>query len=183
MDVRCPAQRHNLTCEACAASALMSAYGLPADEERFQAGLPRTDNPDTGFVGDPNGPPGGVPPAPYGVHAEPVAARLRELGLPARAERGRDAAWLRARLSGHRPVVVWATGDMTARRAVRRKDREGRTFEAVPWEHALLAVGYDAGNVRLFDPCDGRCRDEPWSRFLPAWASLGGMAVWVPATR
>jgi uncharacterized protein YvpB len=180
LDVRGGAQTHRLSCEACAAAALASAHGLVVAEDAVQAGFPASDNPDLGFVGDVDGPPGGLPPEAYGVHAEPVAARLRDLGLPARAERGRDAAWLRARLAEGRPVVVWATADMTPRAPVVRTDRSGRTFRAVAWEHALLAIGYDRSSVRLLDPCDGRRREVPWATFQRAWASLDGMAVWVP---
>ena len=175
------AQRHTLSCEACAAVALLSAYGRTVDEDDFLAGLPRSDNPDLGFVGSVDDPPGCLPPEGYGVHAEPVAARLRALGLPARAERGRDLAGLRARLREGRPVVAWVTSDLVPRRGDVRVDRTGRSYRAVPWEHAVLALGDAPGGVELFDPATGDVRVVPWPTFAAAWASLEAMAVWCPA--
>ena len=74
-------QRHSLSCESRSACDLLAAYGMVIDEDEFFRGLPRSDNPDIGFVGDPDGPGGSLPPDGYGVHAGPVAARLREYGL------------------------------------------------------------------------------------------------------
>src|SRR5262245_4573007 len=73
-------QAKKLTCESRSAADLLAVYGLPGGEEDVFARLPRSENPDLGFVGDPNGEPGQLPPAPYGVHAEPVAAALRSMG-------------------------------------------------------------------------------------------------------
>jgi hypothetical protein len=150
-------------------------------EAEFHRGLPASDNPDLGFVGDVDGPAGRLPPEGYGVHAGPVARRLGELGLPARAERGRDADWLRARLREGKPVVLWVTADLACRPAALRTDRAGRAYRAVAWEHAVLAVGATRDGVRCLDPATGRERVISWPALLPAWAALDGMAVWVPS--
>jgi hypothetical protein len=159
---------------------LLEAHGIRVDEDVFLGGLARADNPERGFVGDVDGPPGRLPPEAYGVHAGPLAARLRDFGLDARAERGRDREWLEAQLPVAGAIVVWVTGDLVARRPVVLRDRRGEAFVAVPWEHAVLAVGADAAGVSMVDPGCGTLRRLSWDAFLPVWACLGGMAVWAP---
>ena len=63
------AQEHSLSCESRSATDLLAAYGIPLEEDAFRAGLPVSDNPDFGFVGDVDGPGEQLPPAGYGVHA------------------------------------------------------------------------------------------------------------------
>ena len=89
------AQERSLSCESRSACDLLAVYGIALPEDGFRLGIPASDNPDEGFVGDVNGPGGHLPPAGYGVHAEPVAARLRAVGLPATARRscGTSKAW------------------------------------------------------------------------------------------
>jgi uncharacterized protein YvpB len=172
-------QERSLTCEARAACDLLEYYGVETTEEAFQAGLPRSDNPDLGFVGEPDAPGGRLPPEGYGVHAWPVASRMREFEVDARARCGGDAAWLRDRLAEGSPVIVWVTTDLAPRCAVERRDRFGRIYRCVPWEHVLLVTGHDACAITAIDPGDGRERRIPWPRFLASWECLGRMAVWV----
>ena len=170
-------QERRLGCEAQSASALLAAHGIPVPESALLARLPRSDNPDLGFVGDPDGEPGRLPPEGYGVHAEPVAAVLRSFGLEARAERGRDLTWLRGEVSSLRPVVVWVTADLVRDRPVALADSRGRRFLACRGEHTMLAVGATRREVALLDPADGRVRLEPWEDLDASWALLGRMAV------
>ncbi len=171
------AQRHSLSCEARSACDLLAAHGIVVDEDRFLARLPRSPNPDLGFVGDPDGPGGGVPPDSYGVHAEPVAATLREFGLAAEAVRGADLAWLRTEVDAGRPVIVWATASLQVVPVVDRADPGGRRFRAVPGEHTFLAIGRRGRRIVLLDPASGETRSTPEDEFDAAWACLGKSAV------
>src|SRR5512138_3098068 len=63
-------QARRLTCESRSGADLLAAHGIAASERDVLDRLPRSDNPDLGFVGDPDGVPGGLPPSAYGVHAE-----------------------------------------------------------------------------------------------------------------
>src|SRR3972149_3644114 len=70
------AQQYSLSCESRSAADWAAYWGIKIDETEFLNRLPRSDNPDEGFVGYPNDPWGDIPPASYGVHADPVAAPL-----------------------------------------------------------------------------------------------------------
>ena len=171
------AQERSLSCESRSACDLLAHYGIRLPEDTFRLGIPVTDNPDTGFVGNVDGPGGHLPPAGYGVHAEPVAARLRAVGLPAHAHRGVDLAWLRRALAQGKPVIVWATSMLDTPRPVAMRDAAGRAFVAVPGEHSFLAVGYAPGEVLLVDAATGRLRHVPLRTFDASWATLGRQAV------
>src|SRR5262245_6585410 len=67
-------QARSLTCESRSAADLLAAHGRSVSEAEVFSRLVRSDNPDLGFVGDPDAPSGGLPPAGYGVHARPLAA-------------------------------------------------------------------------------------------------------------
>jgi uncharacterized protein YvpB len=177
LDLRGRAQEHSLSCESRSACDLLAYYGLQVSEDAFRLGLPRSDNPDLGFVGDVDGPGEQLPPAGYGVHAEPVAARLGALGLPAEALRGADLSWLRDRLAEGKPVEVWATAPLDAPRPVRMRDARGRAFTVVRGEHTWLAVGYAPGLLYLVDAATGRTREVFERRFEASWSALGRQAV------
>lgn len=171
------AQERSLSCESRSACDLLAFYGRPMGEDAFRNGIPLSDNPDEGFVGDVDGPGGHLPPAGYGVHAEPLAARLNAVGLPVRAFRGRDLAWLRLQLAQGKPVIVWATSQLDAPPCVVMQDARGRSFSAVAGEHSFLAVGYGPGFVLLVDAATGRERQVFTRGFDASWAALGRQAV------
>jgi uncharacterized protein YvpB len=156
---------------------LLRWHGIRVSEAAFRAGLPASDNPDLGFVGDVDGPCGRLPPQGYGVHAEPVAARLRALGLAATALRGQDLRWLFRELAARRPVIVWAIAGLETPVPVCGVDASGRAYVAARGEHTFLAVGYRAGAVALMDPATGEVRWSPADRFDASWAVLGRQAV------
>jgi uncharacterized protein YvpB len=170
-------QSRNLTCESRSAADLLAAHGLAASEREVFERLPRTDNPDTGFVGSADDEAGGLPPAGYGVHAPPIAAALRDLGLDARVESGRDLAWLAAETAAGRPVIAWVTGSCEPSRVVPMRDRAGREFRAVPGEHTVLVLRVGPGKVYALDPATGRCREFDRQAFLEVWRLFGGAAV------
>ena len=171
------AQERSLSCESRSACDLLAHYGLAVAEDAFRLGLPVSDNPDLGFVGDVDGPGEQLPPAGYGVHAGPIAARLTALGLPATATHGKDLDWLRGQLAEGRPVIVWATGMLDAPAPVRMHDRAGRPFTAVRGEHTFLAIGYEPGRIVLLDAATGGEKRVPERRFDASWATLGRQAV------
>ena len=170
-------QERSLSCESRSACDVLAHYGIGVEEDAFRLGIPASDNPDLGFVGDVDGPGGQLPPAGYGVHAEPVAARLRAVGLPARAYRGVELAWLRDRLARGIPVIVWATGGLAVSPMVRLVDARGRPFVAVPGEHTFVAVGYTPVSIDLLDAATGRTLEVPLHTFDASWATLGRQAV------
>lgn len=171
------AQGRSLSCESRSAADLLGFHGIRVGEAAVLRALPRSDNPDLGFVGDVDGPGEQLPPAGYGVHAAPVAAVLRGFGLDAVAHHQRDLAWLRTEISAGRPVIVWATGQLDAPAPVAMRDRTGRTFNAVRGEHTFLAVGTAPGTVLLLDPATGKEKRVPESTFDASWATLGRQAV------
>ena len=170
-------QRHSLSCESRAACDLLAAHRIRVGEDEFLSRLPRSSNPDEGFVGDVDGPGGKLPPEGYGVHAAPVAATLRSFGLSARAERGRDLAWLRAEVDAGRPMLVWLTPACRGSRRVALVDARGRPFVAVPWEHAALVIGERPGRIVYLDPSWGEARDADDVSFDAAWALFDRAAV------
>jgi uncharacterized protein YvpB len=170
-------QRHALSCEARAACDLLAAHGIRVAEDDFLKRLPRSDDPEEGFVGDVDGPVGKLPPESYGVHAPPVAATVRTFGLPAQAERGRDLAWLKAEAAAGRPVVAWIPAGCRLAQPVSKTSRRGTSFVAVPYEHAVLVIGERPGRVVWLDPASGETHDAPDATFDAAWALFDRAAV------
>ena len=170
-------QRHALSCEARAACDLLAAHGMRVAEDDFLRRLPRSDDPEEGFVGDVDGPVGRLPPESYGVHAPPVAATLRSFRLDARVERGRDLAWLKAEAAAGRPVVAWISAGCRRVEPVERTSRRGTSFRAVPFEHAVLVIGERPGRVVWLDPASGEVKDTDDAVFDAAWALFDRAAV------
>jgi uncharacterized protein YvpB len=170
-------QARSLSCESRSACDLLAFHGIHVSEDDFLAGLPRSDNPDLGFVGDPDGPTGGLPPDPYGVHAGPVAQVLRRFGLDAREERGRDLAWLRGELDAGRPVLVWVVAGLRASPRQAFVDSAGRPFHAVRGEHAVLALRSLPGRLVVLDPAHGEERTWDEAPFLASWNLFDRAAV------
>ncbi len=106
------AQQYNLSCEARSAADLARFWGVKVKEIDFLNSLPRSDNPDEGFVGDVNGHWGNIPPKSYGIHAFPVAKALQGLGLRSVAHSGLTWDELRSEIADGRPVIVWVIGHM-----------------------------------------------------------------------
>jgi uncharacterized protein YvpB len=170
-------QSYNLSCESRSASDLARFWGYDVSETRFLESLPRTDNPNHGFVGSPSDPRGGLPPKGYGVYAEPIAALLKKNGLPAHAEMGRGLDWLRQQLAAGQPVIVWATYDFKPQPIQLLKDSRGQQFQAVPFEHTYLAVGYTPQGIYAIDAYDGQRKFYTTAEFEAGWNQLGQMAV------
>lgn len=169
-------QVYELGCEASAAVDWANYFGNTIYESDFQAELPVSDNPDFGYVGDPNTDGWGqIPPYAYGVHADPVAALLVEYGLPAQSKKGYTLEEIREKISQLKPVIVWIIGNMEYSVPVEYVDSQGRKSIVAPYEHVVILTGYDQNTVRYMS--NGRFYDVPNEVFLTSWAVLGNLAV------
>lgn len=172
-------QQHNLSCESRSATDLAAYWGADLMEDAFFRRLPKSDNPQRGFVGDVDMPPGSMPPLGYGVYAGPVAATLRSFGLDAEAHRGMDVSTLKEELAAQRPVIVWATYDMQLPGTETWVSSDGVESTVVRWQHTFIFVGYDEGGVHLVDAFDGGTKYFSYEAFFAAWDQLGRLAVTV----
>jgi uncharacterized protein YvpB len=170
-------QRFTLSCESRSAVDWAGYWGVSIREKKFLNSLPRSDNPETGFVGSPSGEWGGVPPNSYGVHAGPVAAALRSYGLQAEAYRGLSWDELRAEIATGRPVIVWVIGQMWPGSPQRYSASDGQATTVARYEHTMILVGYDPHSVRVVDAFSGRTLSYPLRTFLASWKTLGRMAI------
>jgi uncharacterized protein YvpB len=170
-------QSYSLSCEARSAVDWMAFWGVSASEADFLAQLPSSDNPDRGFVGKPNDIWGSIPPLSYGVHAEPVAALIRQYGVQAEAQR--DLAWddLRTEIAAGRPVIVWIIGQMWTATPRPYTDAEGHNTIVASFEHTMILTGYDATYVYVVDSFSGQNQVYGVQSFLNSWSVLGNMAV------
>ncbi len=172
-------QVYPLSCEAHIAVTLAAWYGVPLSERAFQAALPRSDNPERGFVGDVHGGWGQIPPNDYGVHAPPVAALLRAYGLPARARRGMTWQELRAEIAAGRPVGVWVAGHVGNGIPVLYRAADGSLVTVTRFEHTVIVVGYTPSEVLILDGAGLYTRRA--GDFLRSWSVLGNMALTLDA--
>ncbi len=173
-------QTRSLNCEFQTASDLAWYYGRPFTwEEIYQyVGHDVGGNPHKGFVGRSfDDAPGQLYPLGYGVYAEPIAEAFAQLGLTAEVSYNNSREWLMAQVAASRPVMVWATSNMTIRPIATWTAGDGVTVRGVPGEHTYLAVGYDASGVWLIDPWDGQRHYFYWHVFLASWDLLGRMAL------
>ncbi len=164
-----------LSCEARSAADWADFFGVDIDEREFLASLPRSDDPDRGFVGDVRGRWGQIPPDAYGVHAGPVARRLRDYGLPAEAHRFYDWDEVRAEIAAGRPVIVWVVGHVDGGEPVIYTAADGRRTVVARYEHTVIVVGYDETSVTVVD--GARTYARPLDVFLESWGVLRNQAI------
>jgi LysM repeat protein/uncharacterized protein YvpB len=165
-----------LDCESRSAVDWAGYFGIAIDELAFFGRLPVSDDPDAGFVGSAYSAWGQVPPAPYGVHAGPVAEALQGYGLPARAVTGLTWEALRGEIDAGRPVIAWVIGAVVEGAAVPYTAAStGRTILVAPYEHTVIVVGYSAATVTVLD--GGTQYSRSLAQFLASWGVLGNMAV------
>lgn len=171
------AQSYSLSCESRSAVDWAAFWGLSIDEAEFQTNLPRSDNPDKGFVGQASDTWGNLPPRGYGVHAGPVAALLRHYGLQATAHR--DLSWddLRVEIAAGRPVIVWIIGQMWYGTPRTYKAHDGTSTIVAQFEHTMILTGYDSTSVQVVDAYSGWTLTYPLTTFLASWSVLGDLAI------
>jgi LysM repeat protein/uncharacterized protein YvpB len=171
------AQTYTLSCEARSAVDWAAYWGVDISESDFLQGIPSSDNPDRGFVGSFNDTWGLVPPRSYGVHARPVAVRLKEYGLKAEAHRGLEWDDLRSEIAAGRPVIVWIIGQMWNGTPLSYTASDGKKTTVARFEHTMILIGYDASHVHVVDAYSGWTQTYPLNTFLTSWSVLGNMAV------
>jgi uncharacterized protein YvpB len=164
-----------LSCESRSAADFARFFGLDIGELDFQNGLPRTDNPNTGFVGNPNAERGQVPPNSYGVHAEPVAALLRAYGLNAYGYSGLSVDDLRREIASGQPVIAWVIGNVWRGSGVSYTAADGETLVVAPFEHTVIVTGYTLNSISVVD--GNLVYSTDLDRFLDSWGVLGNLAV------
>lgn len=166
----------SLDCEARSAVDLAAFYGTSIDENEFLANLPKSDDPEEGFVGDFWDAKGQIPPASYGVHAEPIANLLQNYGLNARAYKGLGWDDLKTELANGNPVMVWVINNTFAGGiAYPYTASNGNTTLVAHFEHTVILIGYDNENVVIVDGEMVYYRSI--AVFLDSWSVLGNMAV------
>jgi uncharacterized protein YvpB len=169
------AQIYTLDCESRSAVDWAAYLGYSINEQGFLDSLPKTDNPETGFVGDYTGPNGNIPPLSYGVHAAPVARLLRSYGVP--AEDVKSATWedVQRSLSEGYPVIAWVIYGVATGEAVEYTPKDAETVLVAAYEHTVVVIGYDNDTVTVMD---GNLRYErSLDAFLSSWRVLRNMAI------
>ncbi len=173
-------QFYKLDCESRSAVDWAKHFGKNIDELEFLNNLPSSDDPETGFVGYPNGVWGNIPPNDYGVHASPIANLLKEYGLTASSFKSLSWDDLRSEIAADHPVIVWIIGD-NFRNIVNGTPHlytavsTGNTTVVAPHEHTVVMVGYTPTNVTVLNGY--RFFDIPIDQFLDSWSALDFMAV------
>lgn len=166
---------YSLDCESRSAVDWAAYFGVAIDEIGFFNGLPASDNPDVGFVGNVHGAWGQIPPHDYGVHAKPVAKLLRAYGLEADAVYGFSWEGLQAEIAAGEPVIVWVVGRVARGTPVPYTASDGHQTTVVRFQHTVILIGYDQHQVTVLDG------DWVYQRsvqdFLNSWGALGNMAV------
>ena len=170
-------QKHGISCEARSAADWATFFGIRIGENELLDRMPRSDNPEVGFVGNPDSAWGQIPPHPYGVHPPPVAAALRSLGVKARAYEGLGWDDLRAEIAAGRPVIVWIIGGMWGGAAVKYTAKDGQTTHVAPFEHTMILTGFNPHQVRVVDAANGMAVYYPLNAFLASWRVLGNRAI------
>jgi len=170
-------QGYNLSCESRSATDLAAFWGLSIGESEFLQALPHTDNPETGFVGNPNEAWGHLPPHGYGVHASPVADVLKSYGLEAIGLSNLSWNDLQAQISAGNPVIVWIIGAMWDGTSVEYESQDGSTTIVAAFEHTMILTGYNQDSVQVVDAYSGQYMTYPLNTFIKSWDVLGNMAV------
>jgi uncharacterized protein YvpB len=164
-----------LDCESRSAVDWANFFGVGISELKFFDNLPESDNPDEGFVGDVYGAWGQIPPAPYGVHAEPVAELLREYGLNAYAHRPLSWEGLKAEIAEGRPVFVWVVGNAVHGVPTYYRSSDDALTVVARYEHTVIVTGYSSNSVTYLNGSTLYTVDR--NQFLESWSVLRNMAI------
>lgn len=168
-------QLYSLDCESRSAVDWAAFFGHSISEPDFLSQLPKSDDPDSGFVGNFNGYLGQLPPKSYGVHAGPIATLLRAYGVPAQSYKGFAWEQLKAEIEAGRPVIAWVVNYPYAIDTRSYTASNGNTSTVARYEHTWIVTGYDPYAVTVVD--------SKWTYrintndFLARWAALGNMVI------
>lgn len=172
-----------LDCESRSAVDWAHYFGVNIDELEFFHRLPESKNPDEGFVGSVYGAWGQIPPAPYGVHAEPVADLLRQYGLPAYAHRPLSWDEVRAEIAQGNPVIAWIVGthnqygyDYVVNGIPEYYLPSENSLTIVArYEHTIIITGYTPTTVTYLN--GGGIYEKSLKQFLESWSALNNMVI------
>ncbi len=173
-------QQLRLDCESRSAVDWAKHFGFNIGELDFLSHLPSSDDPEAGFVGNPNGFWGQIPPNDYGVHASPVADVLQDYGAIASSHRSLQWDDLRAEIASGNPAIVWIIGGSSYNLVngiphfYTAASTDNTTIVA-PWEHTVILVGYTPTYVTVLN--GSRFVNVPIDQFLDSWSVLQFMAV------
>ncbi len=168
-------QGYMLDCESRSAVDWAAYFGVSIGELEFLNQLPRSDDPNLGFVGDPNGVSGLIPPDSYGVHAGPVARLLRTYGLPAEEKYGLSHDELKSEVASGRPVIAWVIVGTGLGYSLEYTTEAGEIVDVAPYEHTIIVIGYDSSGVTILD--GGMVYWRIWDLFDASFAVLDNMAI------
>ena len=168
-------QTYNLSCESRSAVDWARFFGKDITEQEFLDALPRSDNPQLGFVGSPYGMPGQTPPYSYGVHAQPVAGLLRAYGLSAQDVYNFSDEEIMLEIAEGRPVIAWVISSTLPGWGFEYYPEEGDPVLVAPYEHTVIVFGYDSGGVHILDNSWVYWRS--WDMFSSSFSVLGKMAI------
>jgi len=168
-------QSYNLSCESRSAVDWARYFGVSIGESEFLNALPSSDDPNRGFVGSVYDTWGQIPPAGYGVHADPVAALLRSYGLPAEAFYRMTAEDIKNEINVGQPVITWVVSQVVPGYGVTYTTQNGDDVIVAPNEHTVIVIGYDPTGVTILDGAMVYWRS--WDAFLASFSVLGNMAI------
>ena len=170
-------QKYPLDCESRVAIDYAAFFGVRIGEDDFFNHLPRSSNPDLGFVGNVMGTWGQIPPNSYGVHAGPVAELLRDYGVSAYAHVGMSWDELRAEVADGKPVFVWDVGAVYNGWPTYYTPSNGNVTIVANYQHVVQVIGYDlaANIVEIMD--NGNYYQRTIAQFLRSWSALDNMAI------
>lgn len=168
-------QSHMLSCESRSAVDFAAFFGVSISENDFLAALPRSDNPDKGFVGSPDGAGGQLPPNSYGVNAKPVADLLNEYGVPAIGVKQVSLRSIKEEIANGRPVIAWVVGNVWYGSPIIYTASDGSEVKVAYYEHTVLVTGYDENGFTFMDGNMVYWRST--DNFLSSWAALDNMIV------
>jgi len=157
-------------------------FGITIDEKEFQKKLPKSDDPESGFVGDPSDAWGQIPPQSYGVYATPLVKALESYGVKARSRKNMLLEELLTQIKANKPVIAWVKGNMETGNSVIYTTENGKLVTVTPYQHAVLVIGYDMGAdpPTIIVLNNGVEETHHLDTFLSSWLVLGNMAITVP---
>jgi uncharacterized protein YvpB len=170
-------QLSTLDCEARSATDLAAYFGVNFEEVDFLNSLPRSDDPNEGFVGNYWDPKGQLPPNSYGVYAGPVASLLRAYSLNAYDVRGASWDSIRTEIANGRPVMVWVISNTTHGYPLEYTPSNGNTVTVASYEHTVIVTGYTPDQVTIVD--GEMVYTRAVGQFMNSWGVLGNMAVMI----
>lgn len=168
-------QLYTLDCEFQAAVDWARFFGHSLNELELIERIPKSDDPESGFVGEINGPMGKFPPDSYGVHAAPIARLLQEYGLPAKAKHNWDLSGLKKEIASGQPVIVWIVNMPFEIETMQYTASNGNTSTVARFEHTWIVTGYNASSITVID--SAWTYNVSTSAFIERWGALGNQAI------